>query len=57
MKLRYLIVCDRFGKKTEPVLQYFCKFIGNWEDIETVEMKEHEYALELSGDLTKQEDA
>lgn len=39
MKLRFLIVCDTFGQKSDPVLQYWDVEEGIWKAVGTVECK------------------
>ncbi len=38
-ELRWLVLCDEYGVKTEPELQYRDGKFGYWEDIPTVEIK------------------
>jgi len=40
MKLRWLIICDKNGRKTEPELQYYDKDWGTWTPIPIVEEKD-----------------
>jgi hypothetical protein len=41
--IRWLILCDRNGRKTEPILQIWDNDNGRWLDIDTVEIKEWTY--------------
>ena len=43
MKLKYIVVCDEHGNKTEPILHYWNKDANAWEVVQTVEVKEWEY--------------
>jgi len=45
MKLRFLILCDKNGVKSEPSLQVFDEDFG-WEDVPIEEMKTWEYEAE-----------
>jgi len=40
MELRWLIICDKNGRKTEPELQYYDKFCATWLPVEMVEEKD-----------------
>ncbi len=43
---RWLVLCDKYGKKTEPSLEVKIDNEdgeGVWEDVDYVEMKEWEY--------------
>ena len=45
MKLRWLIICDKYGQKTEPMLQFKEDDDTNmwgWEYVETKEIKSDE---------------
>lgn len=42
MMLRWLVVCDADGQKTEPELQYWNETLRLWTPVGWVECKEHE---------------
>ena len=39
MKLRFLVVCDKHGQKTEPTLQFWDEEYEFWATVDTVEVK------------------
>jgi len=41
MRLRWLVLCDKVGHKTEPALQIWDSDFERWIFIETEELKEH----------------
>ena len=42
MKLRYLVICDKHGQKTEPMLQFYNKEFKTWDYVDGYEIKEGE---------------
>jgi len=44
MRLRWLVICDKNGNKTQPVLQYWDDVLRWWIDVPVVEVKESEAA-------------
>ena len=40
MKLRYLTIVDRYGRKDDPVLQFWSDNHIRWMDVPSVECKE-----------------
>jgi hypothetical protein len=39
VNLRWLVLCDSKGNKTDPALQWWDEEVGLWRDIEWVECK------------------
>ncbi len=40
--LRYLVVCDENGRKSDPILQMYVTSFQSWEAVPVVELKSHE---------------
>ena len=40
MKLRFLRIVDRYGRKSDPVLQFWNKWTLRWIDVPSVECNE-----------------
>ena len=43
MELRWIVLCDKNGRKTKPDLQFWNEDDEIWEDVPYVEMKTWEY--------------
>lgn len=50
MKLRWFVVCDKDGRKTNPELQYWDEGYQMWDGIPYVECKDYEEAQYMSNE-------
>lgn len=49
-KLRWFVICDKFGRKTKPELQYWNSVYNQWLSVNYVECKTHETVEYLSNE-------